>query len=249
MLPPFVPHKLRAAGYGPLVKTFRAVLRHAGGLRIDHVMGLFRLFWIPQCLGPDHGAYVRYRADELLGIVALESRRAGAFVVGEDLGTVEAGTREELAARNILSFRVLWFEDGPPAQYPQRAMAAVSTHDLPTVAGLWTGDDLAAQRAIGLGSAEATEGLRRHLVNVVGLAEGQTPEEAIEMTYRRLGEAPSLVLLATLEDAAAARQRPNLPGTIAQRPNWSLALPHDLDALESSELPRRIANALGRATG
>ena len=101
-----------------------------------------------------------------------------------------------------------------------------------------------AQRAIGLGSAEATEGLRRHLVNVVGLTEGQTPEEAIEMTYRRLGEAPSLVLLATLEDAAAARQRPNLPGTIAERPNWSLALPHDLDALESSELPRRIAKSL-----
>ncbi len=96
-VPPFVPHRLRAAGYGPVVQTLRAVLRHAGGLRIDHVMGLLRLYWIPQGLGPQRGGYVRYRADELMGIVALESRRAGAFVVGEDLGTVEDETRQRMA--------------------------------------------------------------------------------------------------------------------------------------------------------
>ena len=149
-LPPFIPHKLRACGYEPVVKTLRAVLRHAGALRIDHVMGLFRLFWIPHGMGPQHGTFVRYKAEELLAIVALESHRAGAFVVGEDLGTVEMGVREQLAERNVLSYRLLWFETTPPRDYPPLAMVAVTTHDLPTIAGLWSGEDLTAQEAIGL---------------------------------------------------------------------------------------------------
>jgi len=101
-LPPFVPWKLRAAGYEPFIQTIRATLRHAGGLRIDHVLGLFRLFWVPQGLGPARGAYVRYNADEMLAIVALESHRASAFVAGEDLGTVEAGVSEKLQRNGIL---------------------------------------------------------------------------------------------------------------------------------------------------
>src|SRR5262249_50861284 len=136
-LPPFVPHRLAAAGYEPFVQTIRSTLRHAGGLRVDHVMGLFRLYWIPRGMSPAAGAYVRYRADDLLPILALESHRAGAVVVGEDLGTVERGTRARLRARRVLSCRVLWFESGKPAVYPRLALSAVTTHDLPTVAGLW----------------------------------------------------------------------------------------------------------------
>src|SRR5947207_4078298 len=138
-LPPFVPHRLAGAGYEPFVHTVRAALRHAGGLRLDHVMGLFRLFWVPHGLRPADGAFVRYPADALLGIVALESVRAGAFIVGEDLGTVEEGVRERLAEQAILGYRVVWFEPNPPAHYPALALATVTTHDLPTIRGVWTG--------------------------------------------------------------------------------------------------------------
>src|SRR5581483_10698548 len=112
------------------------------GLRIDHAMGLFRLFWIPAGESARNGAYVRYNPDEMLSIVALESVRARAFVVGEDLGTVEAGVREKLAQFRVLSYRVLWFEENPPARYPELSLASISTHDLPTIAGTWSGADL-----------------------------------------------------------------------------------------------------------
>jgi len=245
-MPPFVPHRLRAARYEPLVQTLRATLRHAGGLRIDHVMGLFRLYWIPQGFGPARGAYVRYRAEELLAILTLESRRAGAFVVGEDLGTVEDETRQRMAECRVLSFRVLWFEPRPPAEYPQLAMAAVATHDLPTIAGLRSGQDLVAQRAAGVANDAAMEGLRQHFGRIVPVRAHAAIEEVIEATYRRLGESPSLVLVATLEDALAVRDRPNMPGTTTGHPNWSLALPGGIEALRDAELPRRIAAALGR---
>src|SRR6185503_8410019 len=102
-LPPFVPHKLRAAAYNPFIETVRATLRHGRGLRIDHVMGLFRLFWIPEGMTARQGAYVNYAVDDLLGILALESQRAGAVIVGEDLGTVEESMRKQLARCRILS--------------------------------------------------------------------------------------------------------------------------------------------------
>ena len=245
-IPPFIPHRLRAARCEPFIQTLRATLRHARGLRIDHVMGLFRLYWIPQGFGPAGGAYVRYRADELLGILALESRRAGAFVVGEDLGTVEDETRRRMAECRVLSFRVLWFEPRPPAEYPPLAMAAVATHDLPTIAGLRSGQDLVAQRAAGIANDAAMEALRQHLDRLVPVPAHVAIEEVIEATYRRLGQSSSLVLVATLEDALAVRDRPNMPGTTSQHPNWSLALPGGIEALRAADLPRRIAAALGR---
>jgi hypothetical protein len=126
-LPPFVPARLRSAGYEPFVQTIRACLRHAGGLRIDHVMGLFRLFWIPEGRAPRDGAYVESNGGELLSIVALESQRARAVIVGEDLGTVEESTREQLAAHHLLSYRLLWFEKTRPVQYPVNALTAITT--------------------------------------------------------------------------------------------------------------------------
>jgi 4-alpha-glucanotransferase len=248
-MPPLVPHKLRAAGYGPFVATLRAVLRHARGLRIDHVMGLFRLFWIPRGMGAAAGAYVRYPADELLALVALESRRAGAFVVGEDLGTVENATRWKLAECRAMSFQVLWFEERPPAEYPRSGMAAVSTHDLPTVAGVWSGRDGEAQRAIGAASEEAVRHMRRRFEQRVGLPPDTPVDAVIQRTYELLAEAPSAVLLATLDDALAIEERPNMPGTTTQWPNWRLAIPGGLEALEASPLPRRIAAALQRKPG
>ena len=246
-LPPFVPHRLRALGYQPFVDTIRAALRHAGGLRIDHVMGLFRLFWIPSGLTPAEGGYVRYPADELLAIVALESHRAGAFVVGEDLGTVEAGVREQLAERGVLSYRVTWFEEGPPSRYPELAMAAVTTHDLPTIAGLWTGADLAEQHALGLEPNDAAiEATRKRLSLATGRALDAPVGDVIEATHRLLAQAPSLLVTATLDDALGVVERPNVPGTTDERPNWSIALPAPLEALPTAPRALRIAAALTR---
>jgi len=249
-LPPFVPHRLRTLGYGPFIETIRASLRLGGGLRIDHVMGLFRLFWIPHGLPPSEGAYVRYPADELLAVVAVESHRAGATVVGEDLGTVEEGVRERLAAQGILSYRVAWFEERPPAQYPELAMAAVTTHDLPTISGLWTGADVAEQRRLGLVDNDAAlDSTRARLSQLADVPDGAPVDDVIAAAHGRLAEAPSLLVTATLEDALAVSERPNVPGTSFERPNWSIALPVTLEALETTPLPRRIAAALtnGRA--
>lgn len=246
-IPPFVPHKLRAAGYEPILQTIRGALRHAKGLRIDHVMGLFRLYWIPQGFGPTRGTYVRYPADELLAILAVESHRSGSFIVGEDLGTVEPDTRRGLAEHQVQSFRVLMFEQQlPPEEYPSMAMAAATTHDLPTLAGLWTGQDEASRRAIGLPQSDAIFQVRRHLAQTAGVNDDAPLDEVIEATYRLLGRAPSLVLLATLDDALACVDRPNMPGTTTQWPNWRLPLPGGLEALMTAALPVRIARALDR---
>ena len=246
-LPPFVPHRLVARAYEPFVRTIRAGLRHAGGLRIDHVMGLFRLFWVPRGLTPAEGAYVRYPADDLLAIVALESHRARAIIVGEDLGTVEAGVRERLAEHAILSYRVVWFEPEPPEHYPELALAAVTTHDLPTVSGLWTGADLEAQAAIGKEPTRAAFAeIRERLQRITGVADDASPADVIARTHERLAAAPSAVVTATLDDALAVQERPNMPGTVTEWPNWSIALPVPLEDLEAAELPLRIAAALGR---
>ena len=246
-LPPFDPWKLRAAGYVPFIETIRAALGHAGGLRLDHVMGLFRLFWIPQGTSAADGAYVRYPAADLLDIVALESHRAGAYVVGEDLGTVEAHVREELGERNVLSYRVVWFEDGPPEEYPVRALAAVTTHDLPTVAGLWTGSDLDDQRRIGLEPNErSTEAIRERLATTLDLPAGAPPDDVVAGTCRLLASTPSMLVTAALDDALAVKERPNMPGTTDQWPNWSIPLPLPLEDIEADARPRRMAEILAR---
>ena len=232
-------------GYQPFIQTIRAALRHAGGLRIDNVMGLFRLFWVPCGLTPAEGAYVRYPADDLLAIIALESQRARAVIVGEDLGTVEAGVRERLAEHAVLSYRVLWFEEGPPATYPRGAMAAITTHDLPTIAGAWTGSDLEAQRHCGLQPNEpAMEAMRTQLAEMTGCTRETPVTEVIARTHARLSEAPSVIVTATLEDALAVEARPNMPSTTDQWPNWSVALPGGLESLERAPGARTIAAAL-----
>ncbi len=244
-LPPFIPWKLRAAGYEPFIQTIRTSLRHAGGLRVDHVMGLFRLFWIPLGGGQSAGTYVRYPASDLLDILALESHRAGAFVVGEDLGTVEDAVRHELAERQILSYRLLWFEPDPPERYPRQALAAVTTHDLPTIAGVWTGADLAAQREIGLAPNEDGQAeLHRRLRERAGVDADEAVPVVTTGTYRALARAPSRVLMGTLDDALGVAERPNMPGTTDQWPNWSLALPAPLEEIEAHPTVAAVAEAL-----
>lgn len=244
-LPPFVPHRLRERRYEPFVETIRASLRHGRGLRIDHVMGLFRLFWIPRGRLPAEGAYVRYPADDLLAIMALESHRAGAVIVGEDLGTVERGVREALAARRVLSYRVAWFEPEAPVSYPALALAAVTTHDLPTVAGLWTSADVAEQEALHLSPDRGVlDQTAQHLADITGVPRDAGVALVIEAIHRLLGEAPSALVTATLDDALGVTERPNMPGTSLERPNWSLALPEPLERLETHPLALAIARAL-----
>jgi 4-alpha-glucanotransferase len=242
--PPLIPWRLRLADYEPFIQSIRATMAGAGGLRIDHVMGLFRLWWVPSDGSAADGAYVRYPAEDLLDIVALESHRARALVVGEDLGTVEAGVREAMGEHGILSYRLLWFEEDDPARWPAEAMAAVTTHDLPTVAGLWTGADVEEQREHGTGTDEELEQGRTALLErLKGVRQNAKPETAVRRAYARLAEAPSLLLSATLEDAVCDRRRPNMPGT-TDRPNWSLPLPVAVEDLAEHPLLQEVARTL-----
>ncbi|HEV3505778.1 MAG TPA: 4-alpha-glucanotransferase, partial [Actinomycetes bacterium] len=213
---------------------------------------------------PAQGTYVRYPADDLLGVLALESAAAQALVVGEDLGTVEPGVRERLADEGVLSYRLAWFEQDPgggrrrAADYPRLALAATTTHDLPTVAGFFTGSDLAHLCDIGGatpgGATQADqeaqrESLCRLLEGEGLLAPGERSVPAIVAAlYGFLTRTPSMLVAATLEDAVEAHDRPNVPGTIDQRPNWSLPLPVPLDDLAADPRVRRLAGILEDGT-
>ncbi len=247
-LPPFIPHRFRADGYEPFIQTIRSAMTTRGGLRIDHVMGLSRLFWVPDESSPADGAYVRYPQSDLLDIIALESCRARSLVVGEDLGTVEPGLRDELAARNILSYRLLWFEEAEPSSWPELSMASITTHDLPTVMGLWTGADLEEQRSLGLEpNVESIKRIRSSVAALHGVDEGSSPQDLVLAVHRRLARAPSRLLTATLEDATATRRRPNIPGSDPGRPNWCLALPRSIEDIVEGAIAPAVAGVLKRA--
>jgi 4-alpha-glucanotransferase len=263
-VPPFVPARLAAHAYEPFARTIRAGMAHAGGLRIDHVMGLFRLFWIPEGAEPADGTYVAYPADDLLGVLALESARARALVVGEDLGTVAPGVRERLAAEGVLSYRLAWFERGADgrrrraADYPRLALAAATTHDLPTIAGFLDGSDLAELRDIGVvagdgvaGAAAVQERERaslRRLLQEEGLLDAGEPDGGATAAalHAFLARTPAMLVAATLEDALEVRRRPNVPGTTTERPNWSLPLPVPLEELAGDPRLRRLAAVLSK---
>ena len=182
----------------------------------------------------------------MLDILALESVRAGCGVVGEDLGTVESGVRPELRRRGLLSYRLAWFETKPPERYPTQALAALTTHDLPTAAGVWTGADLAEMESSGRSVNRRAElGVRRRLQRLAGASEGDPASLVVERAYAALGRAPSRLIVATLDDASLAERRPNLPGEL-DRPNWSIPLPRTLEQLRRDPLPRRIATVLNR---
>ena len=233
-LPPFDPWKLRRARYEPFIEAIRSATTHAAGIRLDHVMGLFRLFWIPAGMGAAGGAYVRYPASDLLALLSQESRRAEAFVIGEDLGLVEPAVRKRLSQRSALSYRLLWFEGPPPDQWPKNSVAAVATHDLPTLAGTWnlTEPDHRQHR------------LRQKLVDLAHAPDGTPPIDVAATTYAALSASRSRIVLASLEDALSVEERPNVPGTTTEFPNWRLALPQSLEAIEKAEGPLRIARAL-----
>lgn len=252
-LPPLDPLRLRARGYRYWVRVLRAGFARAGALRIDHVMGLFRLFWIPAGSPSAAGAYVRYPADDLLGILALESRRHGALVVGEDLGTVPDEVPRALASWGILSSRVMLFEREdagafqPAASYPARAMVTVNTHDLPALAALYDGSDLVLRRQLGLladDEALAIARADRHadLVALEDLlrAEGLLAQGVGEPSFADLLAAtsafvcrtPALLAGLSLDDLAGEHEPVNVPGVPLERfPSWSRRMQRPLEAL------------------
>ncbi len=238
-MPPFDPWKLRRAHFEPFVETIRSTAKHAAGLRLDHVMGLFRLFWISPGAHASGGAYVRYPARELLAILANESRRTRTFIVGEDLGLVEPAMRSRLRERGVLSYRLLWFEEEPPEQWPRESVAAIETHDLPTVAGIWNLSE----------PDERQHHLRRHLSETTGLPDGTPTVEVAVAAYEKLAHARSRIVLAAFEDALGVEERPNVPGTTTERSNWRLAMPKPLEDIQHDAGVLRVAatmNAAGR---
>jgi 4-alpha-glucanotransferase len=247
-LPPFVPHRLQLAGYLPFIQTIRAALAGGGGLRIDHVLGFFRQWWVPRGAEPGDGAYVRQPTAELLAVLAIESERAGAIVIGEDLGTVPAGVRRRLASANVLSTRLALFERRPPSRWPRRSLAAVTTHDLPTVAGAWSGIDLEDQRRSGIEpNAAGLRRLRRRLARLGGVDLDAPIDAVTEGVHAALATAPSVLAVATMEDAVQEPRRPNMPGTgRVQRDNWSRALHRSLEAIQRDPGVRSLASAMAR---
>ncbi|MBN1382113.1 MAG: 4-alpha-glucanotransferase [Deltaproteobacteria bacterium] len=242
---PFVPWKLRKAGYGPFIESLKAAMTHAGGLRIDHVMALFRLFWIPEGMAPQRGTYVAYPVEEMLAVLAVESQRHKAVIIGEDLGTVAAGVRRRLAFRRILGCALFWFEKKLPSVYRTQTMASITTHDLPTLAGLWSGQDVRIQRKLGLNPPE--EDYRRICRRVSKLAEVPGDVQAADVIpklHKALAQGSSMVAVAMIDDALGVLKRPNMPGTTTSYPNWSLALPVMLDDVPKHPLVCSVAAAM-----
>ncbi|HEY8863247.1 MAG TPA: 4-alpha-glucanotransferase [Candidatus Dormibacteraeota bacterium] len=233
-LPAFNPWKLSAARWAPFVDAIRSAGTHAAGVRLDHVMGLFRLFWIPDGMTAAQGAYVRYPAATLLALLANESRRARAFVIGEDLGLVQPAVRRHLRRRGSLSYRLLWFEGSEPRLWPRDAVAAVGTHDLPTVAGIWTQSE----------PEHRLHHLREKLVNMTRLPDATAPVDVAVAAYTELARGRPRIVLASLEDALGVPERPNVPGTTTEFPNWRLALPAFIEEIETAEGVNRIAEAM-----
>ncbi|MGW2570288.1 4-alpha-glucanotransferase [Streptomyces sp. NPDC001537] len=247
-LPPWRPDRLAESGYAPYRRLLKALFRYAGALRIDHVMGLFRLWWVPQGHPPTEGTYVRYDAEAMLAILVLEASRAGAVVIGEDLGTVEPGVRETLRERGVLGTSVLWFErdwegDGqplPPEAWRADCLATATTHDLPPTAARLTGEHVELRDRLGLLAhpleEERTEaandmgewlGLlaRLGLLHGTGGAHGVSEEEAeIQAVHRFLLRTPSRMIGVWLPDTVGDRRPQNLPGTWDQYPNWRLPI-------------------------
>ncbi|SHF13252.1 4-alpha-glucanotransferase [Streptoalloteichus hindustanus] len=254
---PWRPDRLAEVGYQPLRDLLRATFLHAGGIRLDHVMGLWRMWWIPAGEPPSRGTYVQYDAEAMLAVLALEAERAQAVVIGEDLGTVEPAVRNRLREQQVLSTAVLWFQRDeeepdrpllPPKRWPKLAAASITTHDLPTAAGFLWGEHVRTRAELGLLDdpvAEATraEFERAELVELLrreGLLDGEVrTEDLVAAMHGLLARTPCRLLIASPVDVLGETRQPNVPGTVHQYPNWRLPLPATLEELRRHPAMRR----------
>jgi 4-alpha-glucanotransferase len=265
--PPWRPNALAESGYAAWRDLVRAVMRHGGGLRIDHILGMFRLWWVTSPERPTEGTYVRYDHEALVGILVLEATRAGVTVVGEDLGTVEPWVRDYLTERGILGTSVLWFErdaDGKPLapeRWRELCLATVTTHDLPPTAGYLAGDHVELRHQLGLLTRPVAEELEvdeadrdswlnalreRHLLSNT---DGDV-ERIVEALHRYVAHTPAKLVGVALTDAVGERRTQNQPGTTDEYPNWRVPLggsdgsPVLIEDLPNNQRLRRLIGAL-----
>ncbi|HSU09434.1 MAG TPA: 4-alpha-glucanotransferase [Pseudonocardia sp.] len=262
-LPPWRPDRLDATGYAAYRDLLQAQLRHADGLRIDHVAGLWRLWWVPPGESPDRGTYVHYDSDVMLAVLTLEAWRADALVIGEDLGTVEREVTEGLVERNILGSSVLWFTRDidtpgepllPPDRWNPESVATISTHDLPTAAGFLSGEHVRARADLGLLADPDAEKARAELdrlelvelLREQGLVVGDDPgeDQLVVAMHALLARSRSRLVLISPYDVIGETRQPNLPGTVDQYPNWRLPLPESLEELRDDPRVRVVVDEL-----
>ncbi|AOZ72398.1 4-alpha-glucanotransferase [Boudabousia tangfeifanii] len=240
--PPWSPTALEANGYEPFRKMLAKVMAHAGGVRIDHILGLFRLWWIPSGMSPSEGTYVKYDHEAMLGILLLEAARAQVLVIGEDLGTVEPWVRDYLAARGVLGTSVFWFERDHtgdflyPDQYRKNVLATLNTHDLPPTAGYLEGVHTLLREKLGLlaedvktvlaEDAKEINLMRQKLAELGILPDGQqvSNAEMIDRLNEFMARTPSLLTAMSLVDAVGEKRPQNQPGTFMEYPNWCVPL-------------------------
>ncbi len=270
-LPPINPQALRASGYELFIQLLRQNFRLGGAIRLDHVMGFCRLFWIPRGRSASDGTYVQYPFDDLLAIVALESVRSKTLVIGEDLGTVPDWVREQLAKARVLSYRVFYFERGwdgawkQPGDYSAQSLAVATTHDLPTLAGFWSGEDLRVRAGLGAFADEtarhlAWEERQRDKASMLRALnrEGLLPQGVTEdlatvpvmaddlcrAIHLYLARTKSCLVLANLEDGLGELSQTNLPGTVDSHPNWTRKYACPVEAILCDERMRQLGAIL-----
>ena len=257
------PDRLVETGYAAYRDMLRRIFASAGGLRVDHVAGLWRLWWVPPGMGAAGGTYVHYDPEAMLGILALEASRAGAVVIGEDLGTVLPEVTEGLERMNMLGSAVLWFTRDyddpaqgylPAAKYPRNALATISTHDLPTAKGFLTGEQVRVRAELGqlAGSVEdETKAADRDRSRLKAMlrAEGlitasSTDDEVVVAMHEFLARTPCRFVTASLYDVLGELDQPNLPGTVDEYPNWRMRLSLSLEHIVGDPRIARIAGIL-----
>jgi 4-alpha-glucanotransferase len=255
-LAPFNPHTLSQDDFAPLRQLMRAAMRHAGAIRLDHVMGLKRMFMIPHGMGAAEGSYVRYPFEPLLRVIGEESCRHRCIVVGEDLGTVPEGFRDTMAKWGLWNYRVMLFErDGegrfrPPETYPAEALATFSTHDLPSFKGWLVAHDLKVKRGLGIDPGESDEArgwAQQMLRAVLKERAANYAGDEVAAVASFLGATPSKLVVVALEDVLDEIEQINIPGTIDQHPNWRRKLPVAIEDLAAHKNLRRVAEAFAQA--
>ncbi|MFH1701856.1 MAG: 4-alpha-glucanotransferase [Nitrospirota bacterium] len=272
--PPMIPERLRETGYELFIQTIRKNMKHGGALRIDHAPGLFRLYWIPYGISPKESAYIRYPSEDLLRIIALESVRNKTMVIAEDLGTVGENVRETLKKFQMLSYKLFYFERNypdpsflPPEKYPDMALCAVTTHDLPTIYGYWKGQDIKMRKKLGM---YTDEGLwQRHIEErdrdkqlIISALKSQgiiledfpsKPKRLAQMTpelciaiYQYLARTPCKLLHVSLDDVIGNLNQQNMPGTVDSYPNWMQKTPLTLEEMVEDERFVDLSEMLSR---